>query len=330
MQNLLAQVALETVAFVESPSGVHFIFATEPSRAGTGQFTYVNTNNGDFDIVKAVIGSNRSFQGSSALTQRTLSGQIGDSSVVMNFAGAGRTATREPTYGPTGHLAGRYFGSFEDEYRNVGALNGILSSTGKFLMYAFLTSTMDGTVMAVGTVKANGDFFVKFTSGVTGSGNFAPENGRAFGAVYDSTGYANRYFLAKSVAARLANIATRGRVTNDSSTLIGGLIVSEGQKGVLIVARGPSLAAAGVSNPVPNPKVQLYLGDQLIASNNNWRENSNASEIAASGVAPSDDREAALQLTLEPNSYTVVVSSESSSAGTGIVEVYGVGGPLGR
>ena len=81
-------------------------------------------------------------------------------------------------------------------------------------------------------------------------------------------------------------------------------------------------------NPVQNSKVELFLGGQLLASNDNWRDNGNAAEIAASGAAPSDDREAALQLTLAPNSYTVV--STGGAPRTRIVEIYGVGAPLGR
>ena len=60
--------------------------------------------------------------------------------------------------------------------------------------------------------------------------------------------------------------------------MIGGLIVDEEPKGVSIVAQGPSLGAAGVPNPVQNSKVELFLGGQLLASNDNWRDNGNAAE----------------------------------------------------
>ncbi len=48
-------------------------------------------------------------------------------------------------------------------------------------------------------------------------------------------------------------------------------------------------------------------------------------EIEASGIAPTDDRESALQVALEPGAYTVVVASGDGSSGIGLVEVYGVG-----
>ena len=92
----------------------------------------------------------------------------------------------------------------------------------------------------------------------------------------------------------------------------------------------PSLSAFGVANALQNPKVELFAGDQLIASNSSWSANANASEIAASGLAPTDAREAALQVNLEPGAYTVQVSSETAATGVGLVEVYSVGGPLGN
>jgi hypothetical protein len=106
--------------------------------------------------------------------------------------------------------------------------------------------------------------------------------------------------------------------------------VIEGQKEILLTAKGPSLSSFGVSNPVQNPQLQLFLGSQLIASNKDWGTNANAGQIAASGLAPTDNREGALLLTLEPGAYTVIVSSEDASSGIGLVEVYGVGGPLGN
>jgi hypothetical protein len=202
-----------------------------------------------------------------------------------------------------------------------------VSTTGKFVAYAFSGDTTD---INVGSMAPNGDFFVRSIAGVTGSGNFAASNGTGAGTVSYSNGVSQTFFLAKAVPARLANIATRGRISSDSETLFGGFILSEGQKGVLIVARGPSLAAAGVPNPVQNPRLELFRGGQLIAANDNWGDNGNASEIAASGAAPSDSRESALQLTLEPGEYTVIVSTGGDAPGTGIVEIYGVGGPLGR
>ncbi len=123
----------------------------------------------------------------------------------------------------------------------------------------------------------------------------------------------------------MLNISTRGFVGTGEQVLIGGFIIGDGGKTVLMDAKGPSLAAAGVANPVQATQISLYFGSQLIASNNGWRNNANSGEISASGLAPTDDRESALQVALEPGAYTVIVSSGDGSTGIGLVEVYGVG-----
>jgi hypothetical protein len=111
-------------------------------------------------------------------------------------------------------------------------------------------------------------------------------------------------------------------VGTDAQVLIAGFIVKDGGKRIAIRAIGPSLAAFGVPNPVQNPRVDLFLGNQLIASNGNWKTNSNAADISGAGYSPSDDREAVLYVTLEPGAYTAIVSSEDASQGVGLVEVY--------
>ncbi|MGI8437800.1 MAG: hypothetical protein ACR2NX_13010 [Chthoniobacterales bacterium] len=292
-----AQVALEAVAFIENPTGVHYVFQTNPGRPGTGIFTYVNTNSGDFDIVGVTISANQTFQGSSTVTARTVTGQISSASVSLSFNGVTRSGNKEPTFGATTILGGQYYGNFTDPNAGTGALQGIVSASGKFLLFSFLGSN---TVLGIGTINSNGDYFVRFTSGLTGSGNFAPVSGIANGNISLSSGVTQSYFVAKAVPAKLANISTRGFVGSGSQVLIGGFIVTEGSKGVIITAKGPSLTAQGVPNALQNPKLEVFLGNQLIASNNDWASNANVAEIAASGLAPTDGREAALFINLLP------------------------------
>ncbi len=161
--------------------------------------------------------------------------------------------------------------------------------------------------------------------GATLTGQFAPTNGRAFGYVYSSFGGTGAYAAVRAVPSRLLNISTRGTVGTGESVLIGGFIVGSGGKTVFIDAKGPSLSAQGVSNPVQATQISLYFGSQLIAFNNGWRNNANVAEIAASGIAPTNDKESALQVALEPGAYSVVVSSGNGSTGIGLVEVFGVG-----
>ncbi len=59
----------------------------------------------------------------------------------------------------------------------------------------------------------------------------------------------------------------------------------------------------------------------VIAGNNNWRENQEA-EIMATGVPPSNDLEAAIVQDLTPGLYTAVLRGEDDATGVALVEVY--------
>ncbi len=59
----------------------------------------------------------------------------------------------------------------------------------------------------------------------------------------------------------------------------------------------------------------------LIASNDDWQDTQQA-EIEAVGLAPSEEVEAALIMTLPPGAYTAIESGKDGGAGVGLVEVY--------
>jgi len=130
-------------------------------------------------------------------------------------------------------------------------------------------------------------------------------------------------FLYPPNPARLANISTRMQVLTGDNVMIGGFIVGGLQpKQVVVRARGPSLLAAGIAGPLPNPVLQLLSGASLIASNDDWGTAANAAAITASGFAPSNASESAILATLTPGAYTAIVSGLAGSTGVGIVEVF--------
>jgi hypothetical protein len=122
---------------------------------------------------------------------------------------------------------------------------------------------------------------------------------------------------------RLANISTRGKVGMGDNVLIGGLVIGgKDPTMVLIRAIGPSLARHGIHAPLLDPVLELHDGSgRVIYSNDNWRTNQAAS-IIATGLAPSDNREGAMLLTLRPGAYTAIVRGKSSATGVALVEVY--------
>lgn len=122
---------------------------------------------------------------------------------------------------------------------------------------------------------------------------------------------------------RLVNVATRGPVRTGDEVLIGGFIIQgDSPQTVVVRARGPSLAQAGVANVLANPFLQLYSGQTQIAVNDDWQAASNAAELSASGYAPASPLESAILVTLQPGAYTAIITGAGGATGVGIVEVF--------
>lgn len=126
-----------------------------------------------------------------------------------------------------------------------------------------------------------------------------------------------------SPVVRLINLSTRVRVETDERVAIAGFVVGgSGNKRVLVRAMGPSLTAAGVSGALADPTLQLTDGaGNTLATNDQW-QSTQASEIAATGLAPGATTEAAILTSLAPGSYTAIVRGANASTGIGLVEVY--------
>lgn len=124
----------------------------------------------------------------------------------------------------------------------------------------------------------------------------------------------------------VANISTRMNVGVNDDVLIGGFIVkgsSSQVKTLVLRALGPSLAKAGISGAMRDPMLELHgPGGATIATNDNWAVSVHADEVLASGLAPSDAREAALLATVTPGNYTVIVRGVGNTKGVALIEVY--------
>ncbi|MBK7660284.1 MAG: hypothetical protein IPJ28_14640, partial [Betaproteobacteria bacterium] len=121
----------------------------------------------------------------------------------------------------------------------------------------------------------------------------------------------------------LINIATRGQVLTAADVMIGGFIIQgDGPQTVIVRARGPSLAAAGVPGALQDPVLQLFAGVTSIGLNDDWQSDTNAAQVLSRGFAPSDARESAMLVTLPPGAYTAIVTGKNLSTGVGIIEVF--------
>jgi hypothetical protein len=150
-----------------------------------------------------------------------------------------------------------------------------------------------------------------YTAVVQGTGG---SSGVALAEVYD---------LGSGANSRLANVSTRGKVETGDNVMIGGFIIGGTQSTRVVVrAIGPSLANYGVADALIDPILEVHDGNGvLIAGDDDWRQYQEQL-LTQTGLAPSDDRESAMFLVLEPGAYTAVVSGKNNATGVGLVEIY--------
>ena len=135
------------------------------------------------------------------------------------------------------------------------------------------------------------------------------------------------YDLETGSDSKLANISSRGKVDSGDDVIIGGFILGpDGLPDARVVVRaiGPSLIEAGVTGALLDPTLELHdSSGNLMASDDNWRDDSaQEAELEADGLAPTDDRESAIDTTLAPGAYTAIVGGKDGLSGIGLVEVY--------
>ena len=137
-------------------------------------------------------------------------------------------------------------------------------------------------------------------------------------------GLVELYTTNPAAVANPVNISTRGFVQTGDDVMIGGFIIGgTNTRHLAIRAIGPSLAAAGVTNPLLDPVLELH--DQngvLMETNDNWKENQ--AEVEATGLAPGDDRESVIVTTLSPANYTAIVRGVNGTTGVALVEAYDI------
>ena len=169
---------------------------------------------------------------------------------------------------------------------------------------------------------ATATFTVTLVTGEVVTGNLTFSKGLLLGDItLNGVTYTFRAPKASSDN-KLVNISTRAFVSTGQGQLIGGFIITGGPKMVIIRAIGPSLAERGVSPALADPTLQLFNGETLLRENDNWESADNASDMIASGIAPTNASESAMLIRLEPGYYTTVVRGVNDTTGIALVEVY--------
>jgi hypothetical protein len=114
------------------------------------------------------------------------------------------------------------------------------------------------------------------------------------------------------------------RVGTGDNVGIGGFIITgTAPMHVLIRAIGPSLSP-GIPDPLADPVLELHgPGAFVTITDDNWRDDpAQEAAIIATGIAPTNDLEAAIDATLSPGTYTAIVKGKNNTSGVGLVEIY--------
>ena len=125
--------------------------------------------------------------------------------------------------------------------------------------------------------------------------------------------------------AQALNLSTRMNVLTGANVGIGGFIITgSAPKHLLLRGIGPSLTQVGVANALADPVMELHgVGGFVTITNDNWRDDPvQEAAIIATGIPPSNNLEAAIDVTLLPGSYTAIVSGKNNTTGVGLVELY--------
>lgn len=137
--------------------------------------------------------------------------------------------------------------------------------------------------------------------------------------------------LRTDARAKFVNVANRGHVGAGERALIAGFVIDGGvPRNVIVRVLGPSLAAYGVTEPLADPRLEIFRGGIRLAENDSWTTTSlnlaypsaPASALPASPLAPPDSREPAVQLSLEPGAYTAIARGAGATTGIALIEVY--------
>jgi hypothetical protein len=156
-----------------------------------------------------------------------------------------------------------------------------------------------------------------------------PANSSAYTAIVRGVndgagiGVVEAYDVDRIVDSKLANISTRGVVSTGDNVMIGGtIVVGTTPARVLFRAIGPSLTDFGIPNALTDPVLELH-GPNGFATvtNDNWRDTQEV-DIIATGLAPTNNLESAILVTLPPGAYTAVVRGRNESTGVAVVEAY--------
>ena len=212
---------------------------------------------------------------------QSITGSIDEYVVSGTVGSATFQAQRAGEFGNKRNIAGRFAGVANGPSGESRVLF-VIDTNGKITMVQtagtapnFVRTGGFGTITAPVAPATKFTFTLSKTVGSSSAitGSFTVTDGVFQGTFTTSAGTFTVNTFKSSLANRMANISTRGLVGSGQGQLIGGFIITGGPKLVMIRAIGPSMAALGVSPVLDNPSIQLFSGQTLLASNDDWKAN---------------------------------------------------------
>jgi hypothetical protein len=182
------------------------------------------------------------------------------------------------------------------------------------------------------TATTNDPSILSINSGASGSGNGTVTYTAAANSTTSQRAgtltIAGQTFMVTQAAGgptELANVSTRLRIETGDNVLFAGFIVTGTQpKKIIVLGTGPSLTGGGVPGALADPTLELYQGNTLLDSNDNWVDSPKKQAIIDSMVAPTNDLESAIVATLPANNsqYTAIVRGAGNGTGVGTVQLF--------
>lgn len=283
------------------PATLQFVTTTNPGRLiNLSILTSLTATDPFFTVGTALGGAGTT--GASPLLIRA----AGPSLIPLGIGGALSDPKLEVFSGPTSIARNDNWGgdaTLNAAFAAVGAFRYASADSKDAAVYQPLLAAGSYTVQVAGVGTATGAVIAELYDG-TPAGAFVATQPRLINVS-----------VLKNIAA--SEILTAG-------FNIGGLTA----RTVLVRAIGPRLTAFGVDGVMADPKLDLFSGSTVIASNDNWGGDASltalGTAVGAFAVTDPASKDAMLLITLAPGSYTAQVSGVAGSAGNALVEVYEV------
>ena len=331
--NLIGVAADGKTPLGNRPQGISFGSAFYTSSNNT----IGGTNAGDGNIIMFGNGSQSGANPATPAGVSDIGGQGRNFISGNSISGAGGLGIDLAMQGVTPNDAGD-----ADGIQNYPVLTSAVFANGAVRIAGSLNSTANTSfrIELFGNDKADpsgygqGQSYLGFTNVTTDANGNAtfdvtlPVPGSARAMSSTATGPTGTSEFSATLFPKLLNISTRANVQTGNNVTIGGLIITGTDvKRVLLRGIGPSLKVAG--SPLPgrlqDPVIDLFdSAGTPLAEDSDWKDYQQA-EIQSTGLAPSDDRESALLMSLPPAAYTVHLRGQNGTTGIGVVEVYDLG-----